>query len=1733
MESCFNAGDITGAVIGTFVATLILMGIIWLVYTKMKKRKAKKSGMMDLVIVEEGRGDKDADKPSIYDNPGFVDDSMDPKKSGQQSGNDVKMNGSKKPMSSEDGGKKVPWGPFRFLFKSRSALDDSVMEEPQKYSVALRGHDFTGLGFNICGNMKEGIYVKDVMQRGPAAESKHILPGDQITSMTVSFQQMVLEDAVTLLSYASPYEVSLEMMRHPEKSLHHKGLFVSPVTHPSSSGQSGTLERVCHPFFKSQSIDDLRKVGKEHLDQQVSRSKKQTNGMKLSSSSSTTMEVPTVVVGSNEARSQKSSSQSPNANLGLGAGKLGLKAHHPKQISVDEVDSARGPIFPEIKVSAKMSKPEIIPRAKSKVTNVKKDAPPDAAVAPPAASVVVVEAISPVVKMSADFEKMVEEHSISQQTNSADFGIKGPKSAAVIEVEPMEVVLPELQAPNMQDKIPSMMMLSGESSDLRKQEVKGPHVEIEMMAPELAMGMQEESSVKKPQRGQKGKDKADKNKEKEAKKEKASKEMKGDGEQQSPEKSKFSKFGFNLPDISLNFGKSNKSGEEKEKENKDVGVYEEVDEVVVVEMTKEESKQQKPDKEKKDKSSKSKDKEKKEMSSSSSKGKKEDANENEPVTTTFTSESSSSYHHEEMVGEKKPLEKSSSSGFGFHLKFPSFDKPILKRKDSSGSNSGEKEGEMMVDKDPGAKPESPSKPAKATKIKKESKTKEDKSRPTSPASRESDDSTENNETMTMKPSADPSDSAETEKSSSPKKGGGGFHMPHLGIKLPKFGHSKQTYSFENAGDGSAKESKQSEIPKNIEESSSSSVKVELTADAPDFSKSAKSVDDAAMKIQSSEMSISKSKKPPPSASSSEVEAASLPSMEARPSSPIGVSYGLYPPSVESEIKDKEAMSLGRSRSPTPLGDRGTRDKTMKSEEDLTEKDGKGEKSGESKPGIVSKVLRDLKEKVSGKRSHDGQHQQQQHSGAHNNGSSSEDEADAEEQGKEVKAAKEKVKLDKKAAKEAKEKAAAEAKKEKERLKAEKKVKKAELKAKKQAATSGQSSDSSSSSSDESDAQDKDKKVKKDKKKSKSAKLKDKEKKSGKTKATASSPPPVETIEIETETFEEVASMSQQQQNSDTQMEQMVKSGGDDKPPVAPRKSKESAKAKEKALTTEESTKSTKDKKPKKEKSEKKPKSKDKKGKKDDSSSTSSSSSSSDSEDESSGKPKKPKRSAKRKAPVPPTSTTTTTTVTETVHETMTYAADAATSADVQLNESYSKTPESGRRSASFGDLSSLQPKLKMDNMDRTMSLDMAAENEQMSTTSSTMPVAGPVDDLSADPDSKVIIPHFTRSSQQPNLTTRLEETSSSSSSETLRAAATAATSVVHVHPKESSVTVVTHTTNDIPPVSDDLPSGLTYGLTPTTTTIQQINVGSSDPSSTIQQPQHGASEIQRMMDDTISMMNSIAHKMDSPSLVHSVLEKEHQSGGVTFSTVQSQPAPATSSTMTISSSSSDAMTKDEAEMLAQQTVDDIIAHVNKNGGTQVHANGGGTGGHESMASIGGLGARSMESSSNTVRNVTVTSIHQSMTAKDDQHHHMVEGDDSASSATNKASVLRGDSKSRLMQTDPEPSTSSSNDDDDMPYNRNGALSPSTYKMETEYKYATSEMMVTSSPIPSGEHSPTTTTVYSTTMTLPQKTVTQITLGEPTVDSHGRIVSKITLESSPTSADTTNEESDLPTLKPTK
>lgn len=57
--------------------------------------------------------------------------------------------------------------------------------------VSLRSRDFTGLGFNVCGNMREGIFVKDLLHRGPASESGRIHPGQLHPSPQLSSYLMM------------------------------------------------------------------------------------------------------------------------------------------------------------------------------------------------------------------------------------------------------------------------------------------------------------------------------------------------------------------------------------------------------------------------------------------------------------------------------------------------------------------------------------------------------------------------------------------------------------------------------------------------------------------------------------------------------------------------------------------------------------------------------------------------------------------------------------------------------------------------------------------------------------------------------------------------------------------------------------------------------------------------------------------------------------------------------------------------------------------------------------------------------------------------------------------------------------------------------------------------------------------------------------------------------------------------------------------------------------------------------------------------------------------------------------------------------------------------------------------------------------------------------------------------------------------------------------------------------
>jgi len=75
-----------------------------------------------------------------------------------------------------------------------------------------------------------------------------LVAGDRISSVKISFRNMVYEDALTILSYASPYDVELEVESGGSGS--------KPATLLKKSvGPSPT--RICHPLYRSQSIPEL------------------------------------------------------------------------------------------------------------------------------------------------------------------------------------------------------------------------------------------------------------------------------------------------------------------------------------------------------------------------------------------------------------------------------------------------------------------------------------------------------------------------------------------------------------------------------------------------------------------------------------------------------------------------------------------------------------------------------------------------------------------------------------------------------------------------------------------------------------------------------------------------------------------------------------------------------------------------------------------------------------------------------------------------------------------------------------------------------------------------------------------------------------------------------------------------------------------------------------------------------------------------------------------------------------------------------------------------------------------------------------------------------------------------------------------------------------------------------------------------------------------------------------
>ncbi|XP_049298261.1 uncharacterized protein LOC125771571 [Anopheles funestus] len=234
-ESCYGGGDIAGAIFGTLIAVILVAVLLWWLYKKNYILKRKDPQLVTDDPEATAKGGEYA-----FDNPAFKTD-------GGAMANSA-PNGISSSTSNKTGSPLDPsWTSNKQnTIEKRKTVDDSYVNMTTPRLVSLRGSDFTGLGVEVYGGLKEGIFVKKVMPQGPAAGI--VNTGDRITSITIDFRHIVQEDAMTILSYASPYNVQLELVSGTK-----------PVLPQTQSPKPGH-QSLTHPLYRSSSQSDLNTI---------------------------------------------------------------------------------------------------------------------------------------------------------------------------------------------------------------------------------------------------------------------------------------------------------------------------------------------------------------------------------------------------------------------------------------------------------------------------------------------------------------------------------------------------------------------------------------------------------------------------------------------------------------------------------------------------------------------------------------------------------------------------------------------------------------------------------------------------------------------------------------------------------------------------------------------------------------------------------------------------------------------------------------------------------------------------------------------------------------------------------------------------------------------------------------------------------------------------------------------------------------------------------------------------------------------------------------------------------------------------------------------------------------------------------------------------------------------------------------------------------------------------------
>ncbi|RVE44957.1 hypothetical protein evm_010382 [Chilo suppressalis] len=225
VADCYGAGSVAGAAIGAFIGALLLVAAAYyLRKLYWKSRKGK-----HLVFSTDPESVKDE---FAFDNPGFRQD----ERAWRHEAPTLPLGGKAHALHAN-------------FTQPERTKDDEHLQRARVRQVKLWARDFTGLGLRCGGGAREGVHVHSVLRSGPAAAAK-LQPGDKIKSIKIEFTGTPLEDAVGIISLASPYPVELEVVEGGRVS----GVGMA-VIHPllkrsGSTGDVSTLEKeakLLHP----------------------------------------------------------------------------------------------------------------------------------------------------------------------------------------------------------------------------------------------------------------------------------------------------------------------------------------------------------------------------------------------------------------------------------------------------------------------------------------------------------------------------------------------------------------------------------------------------------------------------------------------------------------------------------------------------------------------------------------------------------------------------------------------------------------------------------------------------------------------------------------------------------------------------------------------------------------------------------------------------------------------------------------------------------------------------------------------------------------------------------------------------------------------------------------------------------------------------------------------------------------------------------------------------------------------------------------------------------------------------------------------------------------------------------------------------------------------------------------------------------------------------------------------